>query len=65
MVLATHEHEIAMNAHRILHVRDGKVERDEILKKEGRVNLSAPLIVSMSPQSGIRQCNLAYSALAC
>ena len=33
VVLVTHEHDIAMNAHRILHVRDGKVERDEILKK--------------------------------
>jgi putative ABC transport system ATP-binding protein len=33
VVLVTHEHDIALNAHRILHVRDGKVERDEILKK--------------------------------
>jgi len=33
VVLVTHEHDIAMNAHRILHVRDGKVERDEILTK--------------------------------
>ena len=33
VVLVTHEHDIAMNAHRILHVRDGKVERDEILRK--------------------------------
>jgi putative ABC transport system ATP-binding protein len=25
----THEHDIAMHAHRIIHIRDGKVERDE------------------------------------
>lgn len=29
IVLVTHEHDIAMNAHRIIHIRDGKVERDE------------------------------------
>jgi putative ABC transport system ATP-binding protein len=29
MVLVTHEHDIAMHAHRIIHIRDGKVERDE------------------------------------
>src|SRR5438552_693706 len=29
IVLVTHEHDIAMNAHRIIHVRDGKVEKDE------------------------------------
>ncbi len=29
IVLVTHEHDIAMHAHRIIHVRDGKVERDE------------------------------------
>jgi putative ABC transport system ATP-binding protein len=29
IVLVTHEHDIAMHAHRILFVRDGKVERDE------------------------------------
>ena len=33
VILVTHEHDIAMNAHRILHVRDGKVERDELLRK--------------------------------
>jgi putative ABC transport system ATP-binding protein len=27
--LVTHEHDIAMHAHRIISVRDGKVERDE------------------------------------
>jgi putative ABC transport system ATP-binding protein len=29
IVLVTHEHDIAMHAHRIIHIRDGKVERDE------------------------------------
>jgi len=32
IVLVTHEHDIAMHAHRIVHVRDGKVEKDEIVK---------------------------------
>ena len=29
IVLVTHEHDIAMHAHRIIQIRDGKVERDE------------------------------------
>ena len=29
IVLVTHEHDIAMHAHRVIHIRDGKVERDE------------------------------------
>ena len=29
IVLVTHEHDIAAHAHRIIHVRDGKIERDE------------------------------------
>jgi putative ABC transport system ATP-binding protein len=29
IVLVTHEPDIALNAHRVIHVRDGKVERDE------------------------------------
>ena len=33
IVLVTHEHDIAMYAHRIVFIRDGKVERDEIVKK--------------------------------
>src|SRR5437870_1984624 len=33
IVLVTHEHDIAMNAHRIIHVRDGKVEKDEKIQK--------------------------------
>jgi putative ABC transport system ATP-binding protein len=32
IVLVTHEHDIAMHAHRIVHIRDGKVERDEQIK---------------------------------
>lgn len=33
IVLVTHEHDIALHAHRIVFVRDGKVERDEPVKK--------------------------------
>lgn len=33
IVLVTHEHDIAMHAHRIIFIRDGKVERDEAVKK--------------------------------
>jgi putative ABC transport system ATP-binding protein len=33
VILVTHEHDIAMNAHRILYIRDGKVEKDELVKK--------------------------------
>ena len=29
IILVTHEHDIAMFARRIVHVRDGKVEKDE------------------------------------
>jgi putative ABC transport system ATP-binding protein len=32
IILVTHEHDIAMHAHRVLHVRDGKVEKDEKIK---------------------------------
>jgi putative ABC transport system ATP-binding protein len=31
IVLVTHEHDIAAHAHRIIHVRDGKIERDEAI----------------------------------
>jgi putative ABC transport system ATP-binding protein len=31
IVLVTHEHDIATHAHRVIHIRDGKVERDERL----------------------------------
>ena len=33
IVLVTHEHDIAMHAHRIIHIRDGKVEKDEQVPK--------------------------------
>jgi putative ABC transport system ATP-binding protein len=32
IVLVTHEHDIAMHAWRVIHVRDGKVEKDERVK---------------------------------
>lgn len=32
IVLVTHEHDIAQHAWRVIHIRDGKVERDEKLK---------------------------------
>jgi putative ABC transport system ATP-binding protein len=32
IVLVTHEHDIAIHAHRVIHIRDGKVERDEQIK---------------------------------
>ncbi len=33
IVLVTHEHDIALHAHRVIHIRDGKVEKDERVKK--------------------------------
>ena len=41
IVLVTHEHDIAMHAHRIIHIRDGKVEKDE---KVARPVLSQPTV---------------------
>jgi len=32
IVLVTHEHDIALHAHRVIHVRDGKIEKDERIK---------------------------------
>lgn len=34
IVLVTHEADIAMHAHRIIHIRDGKVERDEAVQHD-------------------------------
>jgi len=31
IILVTHEHDIAMHAHRVVHIRDGKVEKDEVV----------------------------------
>ena len=33
IVLVTHEHDIAVHAHRVIHIRDGKVEKDEPVAK--------------------------------
>ena len=33
IVLVTHEHDIALHAHRVIHIRDGKVEKDELVRK--------------------------------
>jgi putative ABC transport system ATP-binding protein len=33
VILVTHENDIAQHAHRIIHIRDGKVERDEAVVK--------------------------------
>ena len=32
IVLVTHEHDIAAHAHRVIHIRDGRVDRDEPLE---------------------------------
>jgi len=32
IVLVNHEHDIALHAHRVIHVRDGKVEKDERIR---------------------------------
>jgi len=33
IILVTHEHDIAQHAHRIIHIRDGKIASDETVKK--------------------------------
>src|SRR5229473_2919882 len=30
IILVTHEHDIALHAHRVISIRDGKIERDEV-----------------------------------
>ncbi len=34
IILVTHEHDVARYADRILHIRDGQVERDELVQKD-------------------------------
>ena len=34
IILVTHEHDVARYADRILHIRDGQVERDELVEKD-------------------------------
>jgi putative ABC transport system ATP-binding protein len=31
IILVTHEHDIAQNAHRIIHIRDGQVDSDQLV----------------------------------
>jgi putative ABC transport system ATP-binding protein len=31
IILVTHENDIALHAHRVIHIRDGKIERDEVV----------------------------------
>ena len=33
IILVTHEHDIALHAHRVIHIRDGKIERDQLVPK--------------------------------
>jgi putative ABC transport system ATP-binding protein len=32
IIVVTHEHDIALHAWRVVHIRDGKVERDEQIR---------------------------------
>jgi putative ABC transport system ATP-binding protein len=36
VILVTHEHDIARRARRIVHIRDGSIERDELVTPDGR-----------------------------
>ena len=32
IILVTHEHDIALHAQRVIHIRDGKIEKDERIR---------------------------------
>ena len=32
IILVTHENDIALHAHRVVHIRDGRVEKDEVVE---------------------------------
>jgi putative ABC transport system ATP-binding protein len=40
IILVTHEESVAEHAHRIIRIRDGAVERDEIVKKHANVKIA-------------------------
>ena len=40
IIVVTHEHDIAMHTDRVIHLRDGKVEKDERVKKEQTAGFS-------------------------
>ena len=37
MIVVTHELEVAMHAHRVIHMRDGKIEKDEKIKQASEI----------------------------
>ena len=41
IVLVTHEHDIALHAHRIIFIRDGRVERDDQFRSSVAVDAAA------------------------
>ncbi len=40
IILVTHEEEIAKNAHRIIRIRDGLIERDEVIRKTEKTEIA-------------------------